>query len=708
MANNGFSINVGTILDASNIPKDLEKIQAKLTKAIDIPIKIKDVDKSTGEEVWTKAVKSLRTYKDELGNTYNTIVKLNQEGKNFIHLDGTVEQEKLRKITEGTKTLTTEVHKWTDSKGAIQTWTTTVDSSGQKVSTRIKEVIDEFGRITKTTTKLASEGAGKPFHKIGEDIVEISDLLKEVTTTTTKSFGQITDTIDGVTKTFNGTITTIKKVQSDGQELITTIGKYTNDAGQAVEVTKQFNQEGIQVGTTQRKITQDLTNTGNALKSTSKNIDIIKNSAGEIVKTIITINEQGERLRTTITTSDNGLGRLTTTTRVYNETLQKEVSLHQESVNNQVKEQEALEQQNRLKQQLLTTTTQEEHIITRNNQALWATVTTTKEQTHEYGEVTTRVIQYTDALGNLVTETTKEDAQGRALAQSTKTVEQQMNKTADATNRMGNAAKNSSNGVKTLGSSFASALAQLTRFYVASLPLRAITTVISEAKSAVKDFDEAITEMGKVSDYSGEKLRKYTENLGNLGKEVARTRTEMTEATTGWLKAGYSEEDAAQLAKISSLLQNTADEELSAAEATSILVSQLKAYHMEADEAIRVTDIINAVSAEQAVSSADIAKGLTVASASMATFGNSIEETTALLTAGTTIFQGRSQQVARGLNMIATRVSKNEDALKKYDVAVKDSNGELRSTYDILSDLAPKWEKMSKSEQVALGNTLAG
>lgn len=58
--------------------------------------------------------------------------------------------------------------------------------------------------------------------------------------------------------------------------------------------------------------------------------------------------------------------------------------------------------------------------------------------------------------------------------------------------------------------------------------------------------------------------------------------------------------------------------------------------------------------------------------------------------------------------MIATRVSKNEDALKKYDVAVKDSNGELRSTYDILSDLAPKWEKMSKSEQVALGNTLAG
>ena len=58
--------------------------------------------------------------------------------------------------------------------------------------------------------------------------------------------------------------------------------------------------------------------------------------------------------------------------------------------------------------------------------------------------------------------------------------------------------------------------------------------------------------------------------------------------------------------------------------------------------------------------------------------------------------------------MIATRVAKNEDELAKYDVAVKDSNGELRSTYEILSDLSPKWEQMSKAEQVALGNTLAG
>ena len=58
--------------------------------------------------------------------------------------------------------------------------------------------------------------------------------------------------------------------------------------------------------------------------------------------------------------------------------------------------------------------------------------------------------------------------------------------------------------------------------------------------------------------------------------------------------------------------------------------------------------------------------------------------------------------------MIATRVAKNEEELAKYGVSINDANGQLRSTYDILVDLAPVWNKMSKAEQVALGNTLAG
>lgn len=58
--------------------------------------------------------------------------------------------------------------------------------------------------------------------------------------------------------------------------------------------------------------------------------------------------------------------------------------------------------------------------------------------------------------------------------------------------------------------------------------------------------------------------------------------------------------------------------------------------------------------------------------------------------------------------MIATRITKNGEELKKWNIDIKDSTGHLKSTYQVLTELAPKWETMSDAERVALGNTLAG
>ena len=69
---------------------------------------------------------------------------------------------------------------------------------------------------------------------------------------------------------------------------------------------------------------------------------------------------------------------------------------------------------------------------------------------------------------------------------------------------------------------------------------------------------------------------------------------------------------------------------------------------------------------------------------------------------------GRSSQVARGLNTIAANITQNQDALATYGILVEDANGNLKSTFDVLSELKPKWDEMSDSERVALGVTLAG
>lgn len=69
---------------------------------------------------------------------------------------------------------------------------------------------------------------------------------------------------------------------------------------------------------------------------------------------------------------------------------------------------------------------------------------------------------------------------------------------------------------------------------------------------------------------------------------------------------------------------------------------------------------------------------------------------------------GRSSQVARGLNTIAAHIVKNKDELLNYGIAVEDSNGNLKSTYEVLSELKPLWDSLGESERVALGQTLSG
>lgn len=261
-----------------------------------------------------------------------------------------------------------------------------------------------------------------------------------------------------------------------------------------------------------------------------------------------------------------------------------------------------------------------------------------------------------------------------------------------------------------------STLRRLTGSFNELLKLRASYSVISlfssaigQAKQSIMEFDSALTEYNKVTQLNSEGMEKQISKLKGYAKEVGRTTAEMVQGTTGWKKAGFSDEDASVLSKVTALYQNTADEVMSTSQATDILTSIIKAYNIQASDSIQITDKINKVSADFAVSSGDIGNGLKVASASMSTMGNSLDQTTALLTAGTTIFQHQSSQVARGLNTIGLNLTKNKTKLEQYGIATTDSNGKLRSTYDILKDLHGVWDKLGETQERAdLGMTLAG
>ena len=142
----------------------------------------------------------------------------------------------------------------------------------------------------------------------------------------------------------------------------------------------------------------------------------------------------------------------------------------------------------------------------------------------------------------------------------------------------------------------------------------------------------------------------------------------MVEAATTFRKSGFNDQDAATLAKVAAQYQNVADTAVSAEDAASSIVSQIRAFGEDADFATHVIDAYNEVANRFSVGTNDLSKAMEVASAGMATYGNEFEQIIGLVTAGTEIMTGRSSQVARGLNTIASRIVKNKGALEDYGI----------------------------------------
>lgn len=178
---------------------------------------------------------------------------------------------------------------------------------------------------------------------------------------------------------------------------------------------------------------------------------------------------------------------------------------------------------------------------------------------------------------------------------------------------------------------------------------------------------------------------------------------------------GIPEDQLLSYAEAATMFQNIADSEVSAGDAASFIYSQMKAFSEQGLEAADVIDKINEVSNNYGVSSTDLSQALTKTAGAFATYGNSMEESLALVTAGVEVMPKQASKVARGWRTIGANIVKlagDTDTLSsangKVSVALKESNGEMRSTYEIMADLYPQWQNLNKEEKSNLALSLAG
>lgn len=265
------------------------------------------------------------------------------------------------------------------------------------------------------------------------------------------------------------------------------------------------------------------------------------------------------------------------------------------------------------------------------------------------------------------------------------------------------------------------ALENMLKYQLAYKIIQDTVQAFKAMTQAVCDLDKNLTEFNKVADLSYENLSKFSDRAYEAADKIGRTGTDMIEAATEFKKAGYDLDNSLEMGDAALVMTNVADGITQTSDAASTLISVLNGFNFSESEAMTIVDKMNSVSNQSPVGFDNLAEGLERVSGTMNQAGNTIDQTIGMLTGGFTQLRNM-EKVATGLTTISQRLraidedgeeidglsAKLDEAFGSIGVNIEDANGDLRSTYDILSDYAKVYPELTSEQRQYFGELAAG
>jgi hypothetical protein len=111
----------------------------------------------------------------------------------------------------------------------------------------------------------------------------------------------------------------------------------------------------------------------------------------------------------------------------------------------------------------------------------------------------------------------------------------------------------------------------------------------------VQELDQAMTELRKVTSETDAVYAAFLDNIAQRAKALGVTISDLVSATADFARLGYSLTDAGSLAEAASVYKNVGDGISSIGEASESIISTMKAFGIEASDAMSIVDEFNEV-----------------------------------------------------------------------------------------------------------------
>ena len=155
------------------------------------------------------------------------------------------------------------------------------------------------------------------------------------------------------------------------------------------------------------------------------------------------------------------------------------------------------------------------------------------------------------------------------------------------------------------------------------------------------------------------------------------------------------------------------------------MTSALKGYQLEAQDAIGVIDQLVSIDLKAATSSADLAEAMSRTANMARTSGFEMNELLGIIATVSEVTQNSASTVGNSMKTLLSRMSNVkagveidentgealndvEKVLNRVGIALRDNQGNWYDFYDVLDEVASKWDSFSDIQQSQITTALGG
>lgn len=259
------------------------------------------------------------------------------------------------------------------------------------------------------------------------------------------------------------------------------------------------------------------------------------------------------------------------------------------------------------------------------------------------------------------------------------------------------------------------------RWQLTSSMLHGFMGAIQSAIRYAEDLNESLNNIRIVTGQSVEQMADFAKEANKAAKNLSTSTINYTNAALIYYQQGLNEQEVKERTDITVKMANVSRQ--SAEEVSDQMTAVWNNFAKGSEDLEHFADVMVRLGADTASSSAEIAGGLEKFASIGDMIGLSFDNAAAALATVTAVTRQSEDVVGtafktifariQGLNLgetleDGTTLNKYSEALNKVGISIFEQNGELKNMDTILADMGAKWKTLSKDQQVALAQTVAG